>query len=94
MNFPLLIRLFFCIFLFSLFLYLYLEKQNEITDLRLKIPRLQKDLEMILQENTHLQFEIDQFENPQNLLHLARKPEYSHLKYPLTKDIILIPCPK
>ena len=93
MNRPLLIRLFFCIFVFSLFLYLYLQSQNEITNLRLQIPKYQKDLEMICQENTRLQFEIDQFENPINLMNLARKPEYSHLKHPLIKDIIQVPLP-
>lgn len=93
MNVPLLFRLFFCIFLFSLFLYLYLDKQNDITNLRLKIPKLQKELESACQENTRLQFEIDQFENPANLMNLARQPEYSHLKHPLIKDIIIFPLP-
>lgn len=84
----LLARLFFCIFLFSLFLYLYLQKQNEITNLRLQIPKLSKQLEFLSSKNTNLQFEIDRFENPLNLIQLSRKPEFSHLKHPLAKDII------
>jgi cell division protein FtsB len=91
MNFGVLIRILFCIFCLGIFLYSYIEKQNVITELRLAIPSVSKELQSIQEENTRLRFEIDQFENPQHLLELSRRPEYRHLKHPLLKDIIMIP---
>jgi cell division protein FtsB len=93
MNFGLLIRILFCILCLGIFLYAYINKQNVITELRLAIPSVSRDLKAIHEENTRLQFEIDQFENPQYLLELSRKPEYLHLKHPLLKDIIMLPVP-
>lgn len=94
MNPFLVIRLFSCILVLGLCLYYYIEKQNEITELRLAIPALTKELRAIQQENTRMQFEIDRFENPVHLIELARRPEYSHLKHPLVKDVIILPAGK
>lgn len=90
MNFGLLFRVFLCISLFGGFLYAYIEKQNAITKLRLEIPVLSKKVEILAQENIRYKFEIEQFENPLNLMELARKPEYSHLKHPLLNEIITV----
>lgn len=90
MNAGLLLRLFLCIVFLGGFLYAYIAKQNEITKLRLEIPSLSKKLDIVLQENTRLQFEIDQFENPLNLMEIARRPEYRHLKHPLLNEIVTI----
>lgn len=90
MNFGLLFRVFFCIVMLGGFLYTYILKQNEITKLRLEIPQVAKRLQSIEQENTRLRFEIDQFENPLNLMEMARRPEYRHLKHPLMNEIITI----
>lgn len=72
------------------FLYAYLVRQNSITELRLQIPSLCKEVEQIEEENTRLQFIIDTFENPVHLIELSRTPEYRHLKHPLNKDIVTI----
>ena len=90
MNSTLLTRLFLCILILGGFLYVYISKQNTITILRLEIPNLAHELEEICQENSHLRFEIDQFENPVHLIDLSRNPEYRHLKHPLVKEIIEI----
>lgn len=90
MNFNLLIRIFFCILMAGFFLYAYIDKQNSITKLRLEIPILSKKVEMLEQENIRLQFEIDQFENPLNLMEISRRPEYRHLKHPLLNEILTI----
>ncbi len=87
----LLIRIFICILSLGGFLYSYISKQNKITELRLEIPRLSKELAAMQQENVRLQYEIDQFENPLALMELAKQPAYSHLKYPLLNEIITIP---
>jgi hypothetical protein len=76
------------------FLYAYINKQNEITQLRLQIPRATQEVADITQENTRLKFEIDQFESPSHLLELSRQPEYRHLKHPLLKEITQVKVEK
>lgn len=90
MNFGVLIRVFLSIVTLGSFLYAYIAKQNEITELRLEIPVASKQLEEIQQENIRLKFEIEKLENPSSLLEWARFPEYRHLKYPLLKDVIQV----
>lgn len=83
------IHIFTCIFIAGITLYACIEKQNGLTELRLKIPVLAKEVKRLQEENTRLKYEIDQFESPIHLMELARKPEFSHLKYP-TLDKVLI----
>ncbi|NGX53696.1 MAG: Cell division protein FtsL [Chlamydiae bacterium] len=90
MNLGLLIRMFICVLSLGGLLYFYISKQNVITELRLQIPAIQKEFREIEQENTRLQFVVEEFESPSHLMELARKPEYRHLKHPLVKDIIEI----
>lgn len=85
------IRIFFSIFVFGICLYAYIDKQNKITKLRMQIPALVTELESIEQENVRLQFQVDQFESPANLLELAKRPEYRHLRHPLQNEVIEIP---
>ena len=75
------IRLFFILFFSTLFLYFYIDKQNQITRLRLTIPTLQQEIEQLKQETVQLQYEIDQKETPEHLLSLLEKPEYSGLSF-------------
>jgi hypothetical protein len=84
-----LVCIFICIFVFGFFL-LYLNGQIELTKLRLKIPTVSKDVKIIQEENIRLRYVIDQFESPENLLDLSRKPEFSHLKQPNQNEIIKI----
>ena len=81
-------RLLVCIFAFCLCLYAYIDKQNRVTELRLKIPEISKEIRALAEENCRMQYEIDQFENPQHLMELAALPEYSHLKHPLLKEVV------
>jgi hypothetical protein len=85
-----LVCIFICIFVFGFFLFLYLNGQIELTKLRLKIPTVSKDVKIIQEENIRLRYVIDQFESPENLLDLSRKPEFSHLKQPNQNEIIKI----
>lgn len=90
MNRELFTRLVICIFSFGFFLYSYIDKQNGMTQLRIEIPSLVKEIKTIQEENMRLQYEIDQFEHPAHLMQLARHSEFSHLKHPLMKDILTI----
>lgn len=77
-----------CIFFFGFSLYSYVDKQNELTDLKLRIPRIAKEIKSIRQENTRLQYEIEQFESPENLMQLAK--QYPHLKHPALQEILTV----
>jgi len=90
MNKGILYRILACIFGLGVCLYSYVDKQNEVTRLRLEIPLIAKQIKDIREENTRLQYEIDQFENPQHLMELARNHEYSHLKHPFARDIVTV----
>ncbi len=85
------IRLLICIFIGCATLSFYIEKLNELTELRLQIPLLSKEVKEIQEKNLELSYEISQFESPVFLIQLARKPQFSHLKYPLTTEVVCLP---
>ncbi len=84
------IRLLICIALACLTLSMVIDKQNEITELRLKIPLIAKEVKTLQDENTSLVYEIERFESPIHLMELSRNPEFGHLKHPLNKDVKII----
>ena len=71
-------------------LFASIERQNELTLLRMEIPTLSKEIQVLQEENIRLRYELDQFESPVHLMEFARKPEFSHLKFPYVKDIIIL----
>ncbi len=83
-------RVLLCITFFGVLLYFYVDRQNDVTRLRLEIPQLAKEIKDLREENTRLQYEIDLFESPQNLMQLASHSEFAHLKYPMVKDVVTI----
>lgn len=95
----LLVRLLICISFAGLVLYKYIDKLNDLTELRLSIPILAREVREIQEGNLELQYAIDSFESPLHLMELARKPEFGHLKYPSIQEVILLPevsvvCPE
>jgi hypothetical protein len=91
MPFLLLARIFVCIFTVSVALYAYIERRNELTELRIAIPALAKEVHVIQEENKRLRYEIDRFESPIHLMELSKKPEFSHLKYPHKNQVVSLP---
>ena len=85
------IRLLICISCAGLVLYKYIDKLNELTELRLSIPILAREVKEIHEQNLELQYAIDCFESPLHLMELASKPEFGHLKYPVLDEIVLLP---
>jgi hypothetical protein len=77
-----------CLGALSLVLYRHIEGQNQITALKIALPSTVKELKLLKEKTMRLRYEIEQFESPEHLLALANKSEYSHLKYPLSKEII------
>jgi hypothetical protein len=87
----LVLRLFFCIVIVGLALFAYIDKQNELTELRIAVPILAKEVKDIHEENIRLKYEIEQFESPIHLMELMRLPEYAQLKFPYLKDEVFLP---
>lgn len=85
------IRLFGCIGIAGIALFSYIDKLNELTELRLAIPQLAKEVNLLQEENARMLYEIERFESPVRLMELKRMPEYSHLKYPYLDEEILLP---
>lgn len=56
----------------------------------MSIPQLSANVKKIKEENLHLRFLVDQFENPQYLSKIARDKRFAHLKYPLLSEVITI----
>lgn len=84
------LRIFICILTACSTLYLYIDKHNDLVELRLAIPGLAKEVKTLHEENTRLKYQIDRFESPIHLMELARKPEFSHLKFPRAQDVVLL----
>ncbi|MEX0961291.1 MAG: hypothetical protein WDZ28_00330 [Simkaniaceae bacterium] len=79
------------IFLLSgLLLTSYLQKQNEVVELRLSLPKVREELAEIHEENIRLSYEVNAFENPDRLMELLRSQDFSHLKYPYLCDVIAL----
>ena len=90
MNRGFLIRIVICIFIFGVFINKYINKANELTQCNLCLPKVEKEINVIKEENKRLQYIIDQFESPMHLMELSRSPEYSHLKHPLLNDVLKV----
>ena len=86
-----LIRGFVCIIAAGFTLFAYIEKQNELTELRLAIPQLTKEVATLREDNVRLKYEIERFESPLHMMELMRSPEFSHLKFPYIDQEIFIP---
>lgn len=84
------IRLVLCIFFLGGCLYSYLSLQNSITKLRLEIPELVTKVRKIEEENIYLQYEIEKFESPANLLEIVKKNPFSHFCFPLDSAVVTL----
>jgi hypothetical protein len=84
------VRCLICITAGGFALFSHIDKQNELTELRLAIPVLAKEVKALTEENISLKYDVDRFESPIHLMELMRKPEFGHLKFPYTKDEIFL----
>lgn len=83
-------RVLVCIVLVGGLLYSYIDQQNGVTRLRLQIPHISKEIRDIQEKNTQLQYQIDQFESPENLMQLAADRAFSHLQYPTACEVLTL----
>mgnify|MGYP003350924535 CR=1 FL=1 len=87
----LLMKIGLCLSAFALSLFSYLNMQNEVTQIKIQLPELEKQIRLIHEENQRLCYQIEQFENPAHLIELTHRPEYAHLRHPLLKEILIVP---
>ncbi len=85
------IRLGVCFVTFGFCLYSYLHQQNMLTQVKMQLPRREKEMELVREEIRRLSYELDQYESPNRLIELAHLPEFSHLKHPVLKEILTVP---
>lgn len=71
-------------------LYAYVRQQNDVTKVRIELPRLTREVRQLEEQNSRLRYEIERFENPKHLMELAKRPEFSHLKHPLIDEIFVL----
>lgn len=71
-------------------LYSYLTEQNRCTELKMRLPRIAKEIEAISQENAQLHYQIVSFESPDHLLQLTKNSEYAHLSFPYMQDVLTV----
>jgi len=87
----LLARLAICVAVFGFCLFSYLDKQNEVTQLKIQLPDIERKIGALREETRRLRYEIDQFEAPSHLIELSHRPEFGHLRHPLLREILTVP---
>lgn len=90
MSYRLLIRLLLCIFTSAFLLYSYIDKLNEIIELKIEIPKLDKEMAALREKNQALILQIEAIESPRFLIEKSRLPEYSGLKQPSRSKVQII----
>jgi hypothetical protein len=88
MNRGMCVRFLICILFLGICVYSYIDFQNKITEMRILLPKLSAEVRRIEEENTHLIYELEMFESPQNLMKIAQKPEFAHLRFPTIQEVI------
>ncbi len=81
-------RLFFCLAAAGVAFYAYIAQHNALTELRMEIPKLTKEVRALQENNDRLDLEIRRYKNPDNLLKLSLEPAYTHLRYPAQEEVI------
>ena len=71
-------------------MYFYLQKQNQLTYLRITIPKISERIRSLKEEIAKCEYELDMLESPVRLMELASSEEYSHLKHPYAESILTL----
>jgi cell division protein FtsL len=71
-------------------MYSYIEKQNELTALKIIIPKISKEISDLKEEIRKYEYEVKQFESPNRLMEFVKSQEFSHLKHPFVNQVLTI----
>ena len=80
-----------CFTVFGFCLYSYVDAQNSLTKLKMQLPQKEKEILSIREEMRRLSYQAELFENPSHLIELAHRPEFSHLRHPVLREILTVP---
>ena len=83
-------RILCCIVAIGFSLYGIIDHQNRITKLRMEVPKLSKEVKALDEKERALRYELERFEDPSHLLRLAKQPEFGHLRYPQTDEVLIL----
>ena len=83
-----LVRLFLCLAGAGIAFYAYIAQHNALTEMRMEIPKLTKEVRTLQEENGRLYLEIQRYKSPKHLLELSLQPDYTHLRYPTQEEIL------
>lgn len=78
-----------CLTAFGVMLYSYISTCHEVREKQALVYQSSKQLAILSEENTRLSYEIDRFEDPKNLMQLAKSKKFSHLKVPSSDEVII-----
>ncbi|MGR3951629.1 MAG: hypothetical protein QRY74_01725 [Chlamydia sp.] len=81
----------FAVVILSAFLLLfYIKEHNRLIELRIRVPKLEKEVFGLEAEKKSLQFTVEQFMSPSRLEEISRRSQYSYLRQIEPQDTIYI----
>jgi meiotically up-regulated gene 157 (Mug157) protein len=90
MTKALFIRLSICIVAFGICIYAYIVKQNMLTDIKIKVPKMINEIVALKEENKSINYDIEHFENPIHLMELISTVDFAHLKHPILNEVFTL----
>lgn len=91
MMHPTLLKILFCFFAIGLSLYTLIEEQNQLAALRVALPALEQEVRLLQADILSMRNLLKARQAPATLLQWSTQPEYAHLEYPYTPQILHIP---
>lgn len=78
-----------CIGAITFLLYRYIAEHNEVLALRRQIPRMITEVRELQEDNISLEYTLEAWRSPKNLLKLSQQPEFGHLK-PVSRNEVMV----
>lgn len=82
----------FCLSIAVITLYALIEQQNQVTELQLRLPSLEKKVSALREKNNELRYKIALFESPENQLSLLGVDNKNFI-FPDESEIVEVVCP-
>lgn len=84
-------KIFLCFLAIGLSLYQLVEEQNQLATLRVALPALEQEVRLLQADILSMRNLLKTEEAPATLLQWSVQPEYAHLEFPYTSQIVTIP---
>lgn len=80
--------LLFAITAWTLMLYSYIDEQNGLLALRRSLPKLAEEVRLLEEEVQRQEYLLAQAFSPQKLFEFLRQPEFGHLHFPKSDEVL------